>query len=173
MWPGLPSGVPARTWTPRSERPATAATSSSAPPSEIQEKFASVGAVLRPSSAQALLDPDPLDDRLLDPPADVVGVPDRLRGGGLGDRVDVERLAHRVHCGTEGGRAEPVADPQPGQPVALAERAQENQIGEVAQQVDGGVGVVALLELHVGLVQDHRDVAGHPLAELRDRPGAE
>ena len=48
---------------------------------------------------------------------DVVLVQDRLGARRLGERVDAERLAHGVDRGAEPGRADRVADPQPGQAV--------------------------------------------------------
>ena len=153
MWPGPPSGVPGRTAISRSARPATISASSASPRS-IQEKLAWVSAVGEAELAQALLDPEPLGDRALDPASDVVLVQDRLGPGRLGEGVDAERLAHGVDRGAELGRAERVADPQPGEAVALAEGAQDDQVGEVGEQVDGRVGVVVGLELDVGLVED-------------------
>ncbi len=166
MWPGSPSGVPGRTAIWRSARPATTSASSASPRS-IQEKLAWVSEVARPSVAQALLDPEALGDRALDPLADVVLVQDRLGARRLGEGVDAEGLAHGVDRGAELGRAERVADPQPGQAVALAEGAQDDQVGQLGEQVDGGVGVVVGLELDVGLVEDHRHVRGQAGAELR------
>src|SRR3954451_12190967 len=72
--------------------------------------------------AQRLLDEDALDDRLLDPSHDVVLVQDCLRPGGLRDRIDAERLPHRIDRLAELRRADRVADPNSGQSVALAER---------------------------------------------------
>ena len=118
--------------------------------------------------ANALLHPDPLDDRALDPARDVVLVADRLGGGRLSDRVDAERLAHGVDGGAKRRRAERVADPQPGEPVDLGEGAQQDQVREPAPEVDRRVGIVVELELDVGLVDDHGDVVGDPLEQLPD-----
>ena len=123
---------------------------------------------LEPELADALLDRHPLDQVALDPGGDVVAVADRLGGRGLGERVDAERLAHRIDRGAELGAADRVADPQPGEPVDLGEGPQQDEVGEVAAQVEAGVGVVVELELDVGLVDDHRDVARDPLEELGD-----
>ena len=117
------------------------------------------------------LDPDPLDDRRLDPAGDVVAVQEGLGAGGLGERVDAERLAHRVDRGAEVRRAERGADPQPGQAVALAEGAQDDQVGDLGEQVDRRVGIVVRLELDVGLVEDHRHPRRHLLEEGGDRGG--
>ena len=93
---------------------------------------------------------------------------DRLRPGRLGEGVDAEGLAHGVDGGAEARGADRVADPQPGQAVALAEGAQDDQVGEVGEQVERRVGVVVGLELDVGLVEDHRHVRRDPLAEGGD-----
>ena len=164
MWPGSPSGVPGRTAIWRSARPATTSASSASPRS-IQEKLAWVSAVREAELAQALLDPQALGDRALDPRGDVVLVQDRLRPRRLGEGVDAEGLAHGVDRGAELGRAERVADPQAGEAVALAEGAQDDQVGQVGEQVDAGVEVVVGLELDVGLVEDHGDVGRQARAE--------
>ena len=53
---------------------------------------------------------------------------------------------------------ERVADPQPGEPVALGERAQDDEVRAAPPEVDARVGVVVELVLGVGLVEDHGDV---------------
>ena len=73
------------------------------------------------------------------------GGDDELVGNDFDDSVD---------GGAELGGAEGVADAQPCQAVALAERAQDDEVGEGAQQVHRRLGVVGLLELDVGLVEE-------------------
>ena len=149
---------------------ASAATisASSRSPSAIQEKLACESGVSRPSSRT----PSSTVTR-----STIVRSTRRVTssewrtasaGGRLGDGVDAERLAHGVDRGAERRRAERVADPQAGEPVDLGEGPQQDQVRELAAQVDGRVGVVVELELDVGLVDDHRDVLGDALAELGD-----
>ena len=103
MWPGPPSGVPARTMIPRSAERGDDRRPRRGRRASIQEKLACESGVASPSSRTPSSTVHPLDDRSLDPLGDVVGVADRLRAGGLGDGVDAERLAHRVDRGAEPG----------------------------------------------------------------------
>ena len=141
---------------------------SSASPRSIQEKLAWVSAVAG-QLAQPLLDPDPLDDRALDP------AQRRRRWCRIASAAAAWARALTLNgwrtastAARKLGRAERVADPQAGQAVALAEGAQDDQVGELGEQVEGRVGVVVGLELDVGLVEDDRHVRRDPLAEGGD-----
>ena len=107
---------------------------------------------------------------MLHAPGDLVLVAQRLGGGGLGGGVGEERLAHLVDRRAELlGAAQGEAHPQPAQAVDLGERAQEDEVRVVAQEVDGGVGVVQRGELAVGLVHDHAHVGRDALHQFRQR----
>ena len=124
--------MPGRTATPALGEGSTTSASSRSPRS-IQAKLACDSAVAKPELAQRLLDEDALDQVPLDPERDIVLVADRLGRGGLGERVDAERLADGVDRRPELRRAERVADPQPGQPVALAEGAQQDEVRDAGR----------------------------------------
>jgi hypothetical protein len=124
----------------------------------------------QPDRPQAVGERDPRGDGVRDAPLDLVLVGERDRGGRLGGHREKERLADLVDRGAQlAGAAQPVAGAQSRQPVGLGEGAQQHQVGVAAQQVDGGVGVAeGERELAVGLVEDHRAVAGDALQERLD-----
>ena len=100
----------------------------------------------------------------------VVAVHDRLGRRHLRELVDAERLPDGVDGGPELRRAQRVAAAQAGEAVDLAERPQEDDVGEPLEEVDRVVRVVVGLELDVGLVESDRDVLRDLLQERRD-PG--
>ena len=168
MCPGSPSGAPGTDGDPalgQARRPPRA---SSASPSSTQEKLAWLSAAVRADRAQRLLDPHPLGDRastrrVTSSWCRIASAPAAwARALTLNGWRTASTAARKLR------RADRVADPQPGQAVALAEGAQDDQVGEVGQQVDGRVGIIVGLELDVGLVEDDRHV-GRAAARRRRR----
>ena len=138
-------------------------------PRSNQTKLACEAAGSMPELAQLVLELHPLGEVALDAPRHLVLVLESLERGRLRGRVAEERLAHLVDRHPEALRAaQRVADPQPAQPVDLAERPQQHEVRVLVEQRHRLVGVLQHVELDVGLVEDHRDVARDAADEVRD-----
>ena len=82
-----------------------------------------------------------------------------LRGSG-----DVEGAPHLADRGHDRGRREPVADPQPGEPVDLREGPQDDHPAAALEVLLDTVRVVRVVDvLEVGLVEHGQDVLRHAL----------
>ena len=71
----------------------------------------------------------------------------RRQSAGLGNEIDIERLAHLLQLGNKVGVADAVAESQTGQAVDLGKGAHHHQVGEAAAQLEraleaGGVDYV-------------------------------
>ena len=156
---------PARTRMPRSARPRMTSASTRSSPRSNQTKLACEAAGSMPSSRSP--SSSPMRSARLRSTRLVTSSVwfERLERRGLRGRVAEERLAHLVDRGAEALRAaQRVADAQPAQPVDLAERPQQHEVRVPVEQRDRLIGVLQDVELDVGLVEDHRDVARARLA---------
>ena len=163
--PSRPRASPARTSTPRSARPRTtrASTSAASSPSPGGRTRRSSPATRRarcPSSRSP--SSSSMRSAIVRSTRAVTSSwwCSASTAGGLRGGVAEERLAHLVDRGAEVlGAAQGEADAQPAQPVDLREGPQEHEVRVPLEQVERRVGVVEHVELAVGLVEDHADVA--------------
>ena len=146
--------MPARTSTP--SRASASATRRSSSPSSSRTKLASDSRARMPCRASGAISRSPGAADLLAPGGQQLGAAQAGDPGRQRRAVDVERLLDRVQVRRQRLVDEQVAEPQPGQPEDLGERAQHDHRApgaDVGQPVDAlrGVDVVA-----VGLVGDRQ-----------------
>jgi hypothetical protein len=117
---------------------------------------------------------DPLEVRpslgvLAPPPRELLGRVQARERGLLGRGRDVEGAPDLPDRGHDRGRREAVAHAEPGEPVDLRERAEDDDSPALLQVALDAVGVVGVVDvLGVGLVENGDDVPGHAL-----EPGVE
>ena len=93
------------------------------------------------------------------PTLELGGVREARERGLLAGGGDVERATHLPDGGDDVVGADAVADPEPGEPVDLRERAQDEHPVAGLEVLLDRVGVVGLVDvLEVGLVDDGEDV---------------
>ena len=90
----------------------------------------------------------------------------RVLDRNLGEGVDAERGRDRLELARGLRRAHHVPGPQPGHPVCLGKRAEDEEARKLADELEAGVDRLDVLEVDVGLVEQHVDV----VRELRQQP---
>ena len=127
----------------------------------------------RPARARALRRPvlqlEPLGEVALDAAGDLVLVPERLDRRGLGGGVAEERLAHLVDGNAEAPPSRTARSRRAGRRARRPSRtcaAGRGSGGGRAASIDSS-GSCEQVELAVGLVEDHRDVARDARARTR------
>src|SRR5215472_10921509 len=93
--------------------------------------------------------------------ADVLGVVERGKRGGLANAGDIEGGTELVHFGYERGMADAVANTESCETVDLGEGPQGEDVVVFAEEIESAGEVAALGVLVIGLVDDDEDIAGN------------